>query len=75
MKLVAHRITFLFSSLFYVSVNNPGGVFRCEIKGKDNLPYACAGHPTDLYIACASISLVLLMVYLGLNLYNLVKRK
>ena len=59
----------LYYSLFYVSVNNSGGVVRCEIQG---FPYACAGHPTDLYIACASTSVFLLSVYLCLNLYNLV---
>ena len=60
-----------FFSLFFDSVNNSGGVVRCEIEG---FPYACAGLPTNFYIACASISLFLLMVYLVLNLYNLVKK-
>ena len=61
---------FIFS-LFFDSVNNSGGVVKCEIK---DFPYACAGHPTDLYIACASMSLFLLTIYFVLNLYNLVKR-
>ena len=57
----------LFSSLHDPSVN---GVFICDVRGH---PYACSGLPTDLYIVCASISLVLLTVYLSLNLYNLVR--
>ena len=60
-----------FFSLFFDSVNNSGGVVKCEI---EDFPYACAGHPTDLYIACASMSLILLTIYFVLNLYNLVKR-
>ena len=57
----------LFYSLHDPSVN---GVFICDVRGH---PYACSGLPADLYIVCASISLVLLTVYLSLNLYNLVR--
>lgn len=66
----------IFTIIDLVGLRTVPGVIHCEVLHNPKVlgtvfHYACSGLPLDLYLAVASVSLLLLTLYLLLNIYNI----